>query len=65
MERIVLNTMGMGSYDESEHESMDVNIDEEDEEEEVSVENYNGEVSYDTPDDAEVLMENFKQGKED
>ncbi len=56
----------MGAYDESEQnrreEAKQV---EEDEREQLSTTQYNGEVSYETPADADVLMENFRKGKDD
>jgi hypothetical protein len=58
--------MGMGAYDESEQnrreEAKQV---EEDENEQISTTKYDGEVSYDTPADADVLMENFRQEKDE
>lgn len=56
----------MGSYDESEQDSFDVEIEEnDDDDEELDVEKHNGEIEYETPDTKEELLENFKQMKED
>jgi len=58
--------MGMGAYDESEQNRREEakQVDEE-EEEQISTTKYDGEVSYETPADTDVLMENFRQGKDD
>lgn len=58
--------MGMGAYDESEQNRREEakQVDEE-EEEQISTTKYEGEVSYDTPADTDVLLENFKQGKDE
>lgn len=52
--------MGMGAYDESEQnrreESKDV-----DDAEAVTTTKYEGEVSYETPDSVDVLMDNFQE----
>lgn len=57
--------MGMGSYDESEQERFEDVTEVSDEDvEQVSTDSYEGDVSYDTPDSADVLMDNFKQQKD-
>lgn len=56
--------MGMGSYDESEQERFEDAKDLDDTDvEQVTTETYEGDVSYDTPDSADVLMDNFKEQK--
>lgn len=58
--------MGMGAYDESEQNRREEakQVDE-DEKEQISTTKYDGEVSYETPPDADVLMENFREGKDE
>ncbi|MFB6284748.1 MAG: DUF5786 family protein [Halobacteria archaeon] len=56
--------MGMGSYDESEQQRVQEAQSGDEEKEQVSTDKYRGEVSYETPDSADVLMENFKQNKD-
>ena len=57
--------MGMGAYDESEQNRREEakQVDD-DETEQVSTTKYEGDVSYETPDSADVLMENFKQNND-
>ena len=55
--------MGMGSYDESEQQRVQEAQSSDDDKEQVSTDKYRGEVSYETPDSADVLLENFKQNK--
>lgn len=56
--------MGMGSYDESEQQRFEdaQSVDDEDAEQ-ISTDSYEGEVSYDTPESADELLENFKKNK--
>jgi hypothetical protein len=56
--------MGMGAYDESEQNRREEakQVDEE-ETEQITTDSYEGDVSYDTPETADVLMENFKNGQ--
>lgn len=58
--------MGMGAYDESEQNRREEakQVDD-DEKEQISTTKYDGEVSYETPSDADVLMENFREGKDE
>lgn len=57
--------MGMGSYDESEQQRFEdaQSVDDEDAEQ-ISTDSYEGEVSYDTPESADELLENFKKNKQ-
>jgi translation elongation factor P/translation initiation factor 5A len=55
--------MGMGSYDESEQERFETTQDADEDVEQVETETYEGDVSYETPDSADVLMDNFKEEK--
>jgi len=52
--------MGMGAYDETEQNRREEakQVDEE-ETEQINTTSYEGDVSYDTPETADVLMENF------
>jgi hypothetical protein len=58
--------MGMGAYDESEQnireEAKQVD---EDDTEQITTDKHDGDVSYDTPETADVLMENFKRGQDE
>jgi hypothetical protein len=58
--------MGMGAYDESEQNRREEakQVDE-DETEQITTDQYDGDVSYDTPETADVLMENFKRGQDE
>ncbi|MFP4174423.1 MAG: DUF5786 family protein [Halobacteriales archaeon] len=59
-------TMGMGAYDESEQNRREEakQVDE-DQTEQITTDQYDGDVSYDTPETADVLMENFKRGQDE
>ena len=48
--------MGMGSYDESEQERFETTQDADEDVEQVETETYEGDVSYETPDSADVPM---------
>ncbi|MCX2818912.1 DUF5786 family protein [Haladaptatus sp. F3-133] len=55
--------MGMGAYDESEQNRREETKQVDDEEaEQITTDQYDGDVSYDTPETADVLMENFRRG---
>jgi len=57
--------MGMGAYDESEQNRREeAKQADEDDTEQVSTTKYEGDVSYETPDSADVLMEKFKQNRD-
>ncbi len=53
--------MGMGAYDESEQNRREESKDVDDDAEAVTTTKYEGEVSYDTPDSVDVLMDNFQE----
>lgn len=56
--------MGMGSYDESEQQRFeDAQSVEDEDAEQISTDTYEGEVSYQTPESADELLENFKKNK--
>ncbi|MDY7081428.1 MAG: DUF5786 family protein [Halobacteria archaeon] len=56
--------MGMGAYDESEQQRREEakSVDDENTEQ-ISTDSYDGDVSYETPESADELMENFKKNK--
>ncbi|MFP4189033.1 MAG: DUF5786 family protein [Halobacteriales archaeon] len=56
----------MGAYDESEQNRREEakQVDE-DQTEQITTDQYDGDVSYDTPETADVLMENFKRGQDE
>jgi hypothetical protein len=58
--------MGMGAYDEGEQNRREEakQVDE-GETEQIATDQYDGDVSYDTPDTADVLMENFRSGQDE
>ncbi len=52
--------MGMGAYDESEQNRREENKDVEDDSEAITTTKYDGEVSYDTPESVDDLLDNFQ-----